>query len=118
MKKLLEAILKEDKEVRYELADEDVIKGRHFIDLGEDGDFYVESVNIEFTEDDKLFDRGIEIEGTYVTREGEKYKNATLRVDLRLPPGVRITREDIRKGKYTPGEIIKDFEWEWYAIEY
>jgi len=117
MKKLLEAILKEDEEVRYELADEDIIKGRNFLDLGEYGDFYVEYVNLEF-EDGELFDRGIEIEGTYVTREGEKYKNATLKVDLRLPPGVRITREDIRKGKYTPGEIIKDFEWEWYAIEY
>jgi len=110
MKRLLKKIRKN--KYIYEFSDKDIIKGKHYIDLFEDGEFIAEEIEIEFTDDGLLWER-IEIYGTYIDPEGKKWKTSmTVHLDLKH---VDITLDDVKKGIWSAGDIIS-LGWDSYYI--
>ena len=90
---------------RYEICDEDLVLGRHYIDLAEDGFFLVSEICFDADE----YVRDVDVFGTYFFR-GEK-KEEVLYIRL----GKDIPVKDILSGKYTAGEVLQ-LPWDEYSL--
>jgi hypothetical protein len=90
---------------RYKIGvcDEDINKGLDFVDLGEDGDFIVDSIVIE-TDDKGFVINPIEIIGLYKPLRG-KVRKETMYVWIDRRYIIHI--DEIKNNEYTAGEIVK-----------